>query len=70
MASTGSRFYWRLLRRRHRTRSREVPDYVMHDEDCNSETIGNQDHDGDGIIDMRVCNWLSYEVNSLWRGQR
>jgi len=34
----------------------------MHDEDCNSETIGNQDHDGDGIIDMRVCNWLRYEV--------
>jgi hypothetical protein len=37
----------------------EVPDFVMHDEDCNPETLGSADHDGDGHLDSRVCNWRS-----------
>jgi hypothetical protein len=34
----------------------EVIDLVMHDEDCDPETLG-RDVDGDGFIDMRSCNW-------------
>jgi len=34
----------------------EVPDFDGHDEDCDLQTIGNMDRDGDGFIDNRVFN--------------
>ena len=37
----------------------ESRDFVMHDEDCNPETLGTADRDGDGHIDSRVCNWIN-----------
>lgn len=31
-------------------------DNRSHDEDCNPQTYGNRDEDGDGLIDNRCCN--------------
>ena len=37
----------------------EVADFVGHDEDCNPETFGTLDKDGDGFTDSRVYNTRS-----------
>jgi len=34
----------------------EVCDARHHDEDCNPETYGHRDADGDGVVDGRCCN--------------
>jgi len=42
----------------------EVADFDGHDEDCDPNTIGNLDRDGDGYVDYRVFNWTSHiDVN-------
>ena len=42
----------------------EVADFDGHDEDCDPNTIGNLDRDGDGYIDYRVFNWTNHiDVN-------
>lgn len=37
----------------------EVCDSGHHDEDCNPETFGYRDADGDGVVDASCCNLLS-----------
>lgn len=48
----------------------EVGDLNNHDEDCNSETFGTRDNDGDGYTDSRVCNLVQETSSPIQRAQK
>jgi hypothetical protein len=39
-----------------------VGDFKGHDEDCDPETIGRVDRDGDGYVDANEFNWVNGRV--------